>query len=180
MASGEQRGPFWGATVVSDLEALTSELSLPEYDLLLVGDGSGTTSNEACAWACVAYNKITGEIDIHNGSMSCGTNNFAELIPYAQALWHFDQYFKTVAKPNQQGRVEIVSDSEVTVRCGNGVYTRKGNGFLWNGIEWFEKNGYTIHWTHVKRNTNRFSKRCDWLAGETRIALEKLRRTLIN
>lgn len=180
MAEREQCKPLWGAEVVAELEALSSELSLPEYDLLLLGDGSGTTCHESCGWACVAYNKLTDDIEFHNGSMSCGTNNFAELIPYCQALWHFDQFYKTVAAPGVAGRVEIVSDSEVTVRCGNGIYARKGNGFLWSGIEWFEKNGYNIHWTHVRRNTNKFSKRCDWLAGETRISLDKLRKHLLS
>lgn len=180
MAKGQQCGPLFGAGVVSDLEQLSKELALPEYDLLLLGDGSGTTSEQSCGWACVAHNKILGTVEMHNGSLSCGTNNFAELIPYVQALWHFDQSFRELVTPGQVARVEIVSDSEVTVRCGNGVYARKGNGCLWGGIEWFEKNGYTIHWTHVRRNTNKFSKKCDWLAGETRISLDKLRNSLLS
>lgn len=179
MAERAGTRPFWGPTLVADLEALASELTLKDFDLLLVGDGSGTTAKASCGWACVGWNKISGDLDFHNGSMSCGTNNFAELIPYVQALWYFDQFFKSHAQPGQRGKIEIVSDSEVTVKCGNGEYTRKGNGCLWGGIEWFEKNGYDIHWTHVYRNTNCFSKRCDWLAGETRIGLDKLRRNLI-
>ncbi len=181
MAKGERYKPFWGAAVVTDLEALASELSLPSFDLLLIGDGSGTTRDKASGWACVAWNRLIDEIDIHNGAISCGTNNFAELVPYVQALWHFDNIYRSICRPGQVAHIEIISDSEVTVRCGNGVYVRKGNGCLWGAIEWFEKCGlYKIHWNHVHRNTNRFSKRCDWLAGESRIALEKLRKELLD
>jgi ribonuclease HI len=182
MAEREWNRPLWGATVKADFEALVSELSLPEFDLLLVGDGSGTTYTKPCGWACVAWNRLTDEIDIHNGGTSCGTNNFAELIPYVQAIWHFDQIFRKFKEeePTRKARIEIVSDSEVTVKCGNKEYTRKGNACLWAAIECFEKTGwYDIHWTHVYRNTNRFSKRCDWLAGETRQAMEKSRRDLL-
>ena len=180
MDEGQRNGPFWGPTVKTDLEAIAKELSLPEFDLLLIGDGSGTTTQESCGWACVAWNKIADTIDMHSGAMSCGTNNFAELIPYVQAMWHFDQSYRKIATPGVKGRIEIVSDSEVTVKCGNKEYTRKGNACLWGGVEWFENNGYAIHWTHVYRNTNVFSKKCDWFAGETRIAIDKNRKNLFS
>jgi ribonuclease HI len=180
MAEEQQCGPFWGAEVVSDLEALSSSLSLPTCDLVLIGDGSGTTHEKSCGWACVAWNKISGDVTMHNGSLSCGTNNFAELIPYVQGLWHFDQFYKSHGTIGTKARVHIISDSEVTVKCGNGEYARKGNACLWGAIEWFEKTNYIIRWTHVYRNTNRFSKRCDWLAGETRIALDRLRAKLVD
>lgn len=181
MDEAKRYRPFWGATVIADLNAVAAELSLQDFDLLLIGDGSGTVFNKACGWACVSWNRLTEDIEMHNGSSSCGTNNFAELIPYVQALWHFDQCFRQLALPGQKAKIEIVSDSEVTVRCGNGIYARKGNACLWSAIEWFERSGiYNIHWNHVHRNTNRFSKRCDWLAGETRTALNSLRKKLLD
>lgn len=167
--------------MIADFEALAKELSLPEFDLLLVGDGSGSTFNNPCGWACVAWNKVANQIQVHNGGMSCGTNNFAELIPYIQALWHFDQTYRDLHTPGKKAKVCVVTDSEVTVKCGNGIYTRKGNGCLWKAVEWFEQSGlYDISWYHVYRNTNRFSKRCDWIAGQTRVNIEVLRKDLLS
>lgn len=180
MAEGERSGPLWGTTLVAELEALTSDLALSDYDLLLVGDGSGTINQKSCGWACVAWEKATQKVTVHNGVISCGTNNFAELFPYVQALWYYNQSHKDMLPPAKKFKVQIVSDSEVTVRCGNKQYTRKSNACLWAGIEWFENCGlYEINWTHVYRNTNKFSKKCDWLAGETRVSLDNLRRKLL-
>lgn len=176
MAEGEWSGPLWGTTLIADLEALASELTLSKFDLLLVGDGSGTICKKSCGWACVAWTPPNNDVVFHNGATSCGTNNFAELFPYVQALWFFEQELRSKSI-TKRPRVEIISDSEVTVRCGNKIYARSANGCLWASIEYFERI-FDIHWTHIYRNTNKFSKKCDWLAGGTRVALDKLRNNL--
>lgn len=151
----------------ADMEELASALNLGEFDLLLVGDGSGTTHAKACGWCCHYYDRRTGEVVTHSGGTSGGTNNFAELMPYVQALW-YDQACKQMG----QRRVAVVSDSEITVRCGNKVYVRRANACLWRAIEWFEENGYTFAWTHVRRNTNPVSTRSDKIAGASRKLFE--------
>lgn len=97
--------------------------------------------------------------------MTCGTNNFAELIPYVQALWFHDQRRVGAARADHAVRVCIVSDSEVTVCCGNGQYARRANGCLWSAVGWFEQCGYRISWHHVRRNTNLFNAFADDVAG---------------
>ena len=180
MAEGEWYRPFWGTDLTAELAKISQELSLPEYDLLLIGDGSGTINSKASGWACVCFNKHTDEISVHNGAMSCGTNNFAELMPYLQALWVFDQYWSKKGPIGTVAHIEIISDSELTVKGGNKEYGRNSNQSLWAALTWFETCGrYTIHWNHVYRNTNLFSHRCDWLAGHTKTVLEKLRRQLL-
>lgn len=147
-----------------EMESLASELGVPDFDLMLVGDGSGTTAEKTCGFACFAYNRRSGESKVHYGALSHGTNNLAELMPYIHALWHYH----VTANPINRVRVLIVSDSEVTVRQGQGVYGRNANACWWNAVNWFEKNGYVISWRHVRRNTNTFSKLCDRHAGKLR------------
>ena len=96
------------------LEELARQLALPDFDLLLVGDGSGTVYDRPAGWACVAYERCTGRVVLHAGAASGGTNNFAELVPYVQALWSYHQQHGQPAAPV---RVQVVSDSELTVRC---------------------------------------------------------------
>lgn len=162
---------------VDDIKDIAKNLGISDYDLLLIGDGSGTIHSNPCGYACVAHEKNKSSLVTHNGGNSSGTNNYAELMPYVHALWHY-HYDRNNRKPIT--KVEIVSDSEVTVKCGNLEYNRTANGALWASIVWFEQNGYKIHWTHIHRNTNKFSKKCDWLAGRTRQAIDELRKELLD
>jgi hypothetical protein len=73
--------------------------------------------------------------------------------------------------PTAPVRVQVVSDSELTVRCGNGRYARRANGCLWASIRWFEQNGYEIAWRHVPRNSNAWSALMDGLASRARLLM---------
>jgi ribonuclease HI len=151
-------------------ENLSAQLKLPKCDLLLIGDGSGTIINKPCGFTCIAYDVHRQQYRICSGCMSNGTNNFAELIPYVHALWcdYYVQPKNLSGNLIQDRRVEIVSDSELTVKQGNKIYTRSANSMLWAAIDSLVVAGYNIHWNHVLRNTNELSTLCDKLAGELR------------
>jgi ribonuclease HI len=151
------------------LEAFASKLNLGSYHLLLIGDGAGTTIGLPCGFGCIAYHSQSKTAILHSGGFNHGTNNFAELIPFLHALW-YDFYiqpknitFGTLCKKRY---VEIVSDSELTVKHGNRVYYRNANLPLWAAIDKCESLGYVIHWNHVLRNTNEFNTLCDKIAKE--------------
>ena len=155
-------------TEIDCIEAVKS-LGLENYDFVLFGDGSGTTANTPCGWACIAVEKgpQTPSIAIYRGGTSNGTNNLAELCPYLFAIWHIDSRYLNV--PMKPKSIAIVSDSEMTVRCGNREYERRANAPFWSSMEWFEASGrYQFTWKHVRRNSNPLNARCDLLAGETR------------
>lgn len=157
--------------VEMDWEDLIRRLKLPLADLYLFGDGSGTTADKPCASACIAYDTKCKQYSIVTSGYNHGTNNFAELMPYIHALWLYEYKFKRVNRFwNYNASVEIVSDSELTVKQGNNEYNRAHgpNAMLWEAIEWFNRNGYKIHWNHVSRNSNGINAMCDLLAGEIR------------
>ena len=149
------------------LKDLARSLDIAEYDLLLVGDGSGTVYAEPAGWSCLAYDRIKDSIVLHAGAVTAGTNNFAELAPYAHALW-FHHQEHPLGGPF---RAHVVSDSELTVRCGNRQYTRRANGALWAAIEWFEGQGYRLRWHHVARATIPWNRLADEVAGRARRAI---------
>lgn len=157
-----------------DLEAVAAALSLPEHDLLVVADGSGTKLDFPCGWACYLADLEVGKVWTHLGGTSAGTNNYAELAPFVHALWHWHcKHFAVGGKDRPVGvRVELVSDSEVTVRCGNGLYTRNANLPLWASIDWFAANGYRLHWNHLRRNTMWPHKETDRIGREVRNLFE--------
>jgi ribonuclease HI len=150
------------------LEEIKS-LNLPPYDVLLIGDGSGTIATKCSAWACWRHIAQTDKLELHCGSFSFGTNNFAELIPYIGVLW-LDYY----EKPIFPRHVCIVTDSEVTAKCGNGEYSRSSNTFLWKQVDMLQEAGYYLKWKHISRNSNRLSAACDKLAGQLRRETEKI------
>ena len=160
-------GPFTSPVeIMASLEALAEELHLPDHELLLVGDGSGTVYQQPAGWACVAYDRLKPQVVVHAGGLTCGTNNFAELAPYVQALWHHHQDHGQA--PRVPVEVAIVSDSELTVRCGNRQYSRNANGCLWAAIDWFETRGYRLHWQHVRRASNSWNVWADQAAAYIR------------
>lgn len=154
---------------LANIETLAGELELSNFDLLLVGDGSGTIYQQPGGWACTAYDRRSRRAWLHTGAVSGATNNFAELLPYVHALWYAHQELLPVGPGPIQ--VQIVSDSELTVRCGNGCYQRRANACLWAAITWFEQNGYRLRWRHVPRNTNPWNRLADRVAGQVRKAL---------
>ncbi len=147
-------------------DKLISEMNLPPCDLLIIGDGSGTTRDEPCGWYCKAYSPYFGWMRDFFGCSNTGTNNYAELFPYIQALWHYETIKLTLGITFT--KVIIISDSEVTVRCGNGSYNRNCNLSLWAAIDWFVQHGYQIVWKHVPRNSNPVNKLADEMSKKMR------------
>jgi ribonuclease HI len=148
------------------LRKLARCLDLGKYDLLLVGDGSGEDYQQTAAWACTSYDPLKKRAVVHAGMLTAATNNFAELFPYLHALWF--HHHEHQGEPLRGYQVAVVSDSELTVRCGNRIYRRKANLCLWEAINWFERQAYVLRWHHVRRLSNPWNKLADVLAGQVR------------
>lgn len=157
-----------------EMAKIIADLGLPgNAALYLLGDGSGNIADAPAGWCVYAYNRLAQTVTRLTGAVSHGTNNFAELMPYVHALWHYH-----VMRFGNQERgpastpipVYVVSDSEVTVRQGNGLYRRSCNSCFWDAISWFEKNNYSPLWRHVRRNTTPVHQACDLIAGQKRLA----------
>lgn len=150
-----------------DAVAVVRELDLKGFDYVLLGDGSGTSVGSPCGWACFAVDGGGGVV-AHRGGCSSGTSNLAELMPYVLALWHIQskEMFRKL-------RIAIVSDSELTVRCGNREYEKRANCAFWACIDFYEGLGYDITWKHVKRNTNPIHAECDRIAGIERLRFQE-------
>ena len=161
----------------NEIQRLKQALRLPESDILLFGDGAGTCIGSSCGWFATAFLKKTSSVIEFWGGLSSGTNNVAELLPYVFAMWHLDAMVSAADKDWESRRkisVVIVSDSEVTVKCGNGEYTRRANAPLWASIRWFEEKGYQFQWVHVPRNSNVFNLKADVVAKRVRSVLNSL------
>lgn len=124
------------------------------HDYLIVADGSGNLADKPCGWCFVMLQVATGRVTKHLGGTSGGTNNFAELMPFLQALWLIQNEMDSKLGQKAKFKVLCVTDSEVTAKIGGGEYTASKNLALWAAIHWFEDNGYCLKWQWVPRNSN--------------------------
>lgn len=153
---------------VARMSALAKKLALPAFDLMLVADGSGRTAGTPCGWSCHAYEPAAAAVEVYAGGSTHGTNNYAELMPFVQALWAYD-----AAHPfARRVRVAAVSDSEVTVRGGTREYGRNANRPLWASLEWFEGLGWVFHWRHIPRNSDPVHEAADDESRTVRLMFE--------
>ena len=155
------------------IKSIITDLKLPEADLYIWADGSGCVINLPCAFACLAFSVSPYYMEWHVGCFTKGTNNYAELLPFSHALY-YDVYVNKYNPGTKLKRsVELVTDSQITAKQGNREYTRNANRQLWAGMDYLESLGYTLHWNHVKRNTNEINAECDKLAGAARLLLTR-------
>ena len=155
-----------------DFRPLLSSLPVPpNYDLLLVGDGSGTVLDKPCGYSCYIYDPKTNDQRLVYGGSNYGTNNFAELMAYILALTE-----DTYHLPSYPRRVEILTDSEITCKGINREYSRSANKILWLFFEQFENMGYSIHANWMPRNQNPISELMDEISGKARKSLDNLPR----
>jgi hypothetical protein len=135
---------------------------LPEYDLFLIGDGSGTTIGNPGGWCCLSFADFSW--NFFAGYLNSSTNNFSELIPYIHALWAHENSHKDLKRIN------------TVIICGNGIYQRSANRVLWAGINYFEEIGYIFNWIWVPRNSNELSALADKVAGGLRKEVDSMLR----
>lgn len=159
--------------LATDVGCADSPPGQETFDLLLAGDGSGTTAVSPCGWAVYMFDTTKEKVFAHHGGASGGTNNLAELLPYVHAMHHYENSRPARAE-TRPIRVVIVSDSEVTVRCGNRVYARNANQAFWAAMDWFETRGYQLRWVHTRRNTTIAGTAADAIAGTIRKAFVSL------
>lgn len=162
-----------------EFEDLASKLSLKDFDLLILADGSATTSQKPGGWASLVYDRHYGQYTPHFGGSNYLTNNVAELLPFIYSLWKFD--YEHNKRPAQETdfcyatpkiKVECISDSEIVVKGGNRVYKRDANACFWSAIELFEQKGYDIHWNWLARNSHPLHKLMDNKSREFRVLME--------
>lgn len=152
-----------------------------DWDVVVVGDGSGTGYNAACGWAGVLIDRHLKLRKGLHGGMNSGTSYLAELLPYLQALaWYAEGPGRAVLSdkmrrdPHARVVVHVVTDSEIVARQGSGRASRRKGRFYWAMIEALEQEGFVIHWHWKGRNLLAVNRLCDHIAGLSRKAMEAL------
>jgi ribonuclease HI len=162
------------------LDEVLKSLGVTQWDVAIVGDGSGTAWGEPCGWSSILHERKSSLRKCFNGGFSHGTNNLAELIPYLQAmLWYANGPGKKrlhdlrMLDHNKVLTIHIVTDSEITAKQGNGEYNRKANREIWAAIDSFCDRGYRFYWHWLGRSKTGLNILADYLAGNSRLAMRE-------
>lgn len=143
-----------------------------EWDYILIGDGSATTWDRECGWACIQIESGTFQRQDYFGATNRGTNILAEMLAYAHPLWELVD--RSDRRTNDAGfsRVHIVSDCEYVEKVGNGRNEPKKHKAAWAMFESFRRCGLliTFHW--IPRDTISLNKLCHNLANSARKAMK--------
>ena len=162
---------------------ILDSLQIDEWDVLLIGDGSGAGWNllSGCGWASVLIDKYSNNHKVFMGATSPGTITIGELSPYLFAMnWYMSSdgpgsaRVKAASFSGKLLRVHIISDSEIIVKSGNRTQSRKSNRALWAAMDFFATQGCSIQYHHIKRSTVLMNVLMDELARQSRIDPNKV------
>lgn len=162
--------------VIGTLSALLKNLRVPAtgWDVMLVGDGSGSKWNNPGGWACamIIRKRDTGRIHYlkpFSGAVSRGPINWLEALPYWHCIRHH-YYAMNGKKLAEEGGVDVhvVSDSQWVVNTMSGRYVAKAHGDMVTLFHYFQTKGYRIWWHHRTRETVKLNSITDRLAVNAR------------
>ncbi len=162
--------------MIKNLQHLIARLGIPvnDWDVILVGDGSGSAWHSPCGWACTLMfrERRTGHVHYltpFTGATSRGSIQWCEAMPYWCCLRY--HYHEMNGKQHcQQGgvRVDIVSDSEWVCNTMSGQHKAKTHEDMVMLFQWYKEHGYDIHWHHMPRTEVYLNVLMDEMSAEAR------------
>lgn len=156
------------------VEQIIQYIQVPRWDVLLVGDGSGTGWNDGIGYAVGMVDRHTRTSKFMYGAMYPASVNFAEQMPYLHALtWFHANGGRDIVKSLGQLHVPIVTDSQVIASHGAQASDMSQSlpttqTFLW--AQWREllRYGYVCSFHWAPRSTSLLNWACDLLASLAR------------
>lgn len=163
------------------LQAVLERIGNPSWDLLIVGDGSGSGWHHACGWAATLVCNRTQGRRFFYGGMDNGSVNFAESMPYIHALtWYDKHYGKELLQNLGHLNVHILTDSQVIAQWGtqamqpdNVSELPRKQLILFAGLREFRRLGYHCRFHWAPRMTSEFNWAADVIAGLARAEVMK-------
>lgn len=150
-----------------------ARLKIKDWDVLIIGDGSGSNWSKEAGWASVSIERVTLERLVHAGFVNRGTVNLAEMMAYVQPLdWLSGREAdrrKEKKTPIRAFQVHIVTDSDYCRATGSGPgRMMMKNAGLWAVFDVYARHGFVLHWHHVHGHKEgagcALNKYCDQLS----------------
>lgn len=142
------------------------------WDVILVGDGSGSNWGVACGWAMTVIER-GGDTHVLHGAMSHGTSNVAEIMAPLHALsWlaaREEERRQKHRQPRNAYQVYVVSDSRYVVDTGKAANRLiHKNSLFWLWADNLASKGFVTHFRWLGREASRFIRYADDLSRTSR------------
>lgn len=154
-------------------------MGITTWDLLLVGDGSGSGWAQGCGWATTLVDRHTHDRWQFVGAMNMGSINLAELMPYLHALtwYHANGGRQRIHELGRPLAVHVITDSQVIYQQGEAVAKLdqplpKVQEAQWAAMRQLTHMGYMLHYHWLERCTTALNWAADLLAGMSRKSLQ--------
>jgi len=153
-------------------------IGVQRWDLLIVGDGSGSGWGAPCGWGSVLVDRQTHGRQLFFGAMNLGSVNCAESMPYLHAVnWFDSQFGKERLKARGVLNVHVLTDSQTIATWGNRAMSQTGdlprsNLAWWPAMKEYRRLGYQCHFHWAPRSTSTLNWTTDLVAGLARRALK--------
>lgn len=156
------------------LEDLLKLFSIEKFDILLVGDGSGSKWDKPNGWGCISLENYTFRRKVWYGASNSGSSNLAEIMAYLQPLMWFAN--EQLNKNSMQFKeVHIITDSSYLANKGKVDDPRYGvDAAIWQSFSHFKSFGLNLHWHWSKRNSVELNSLADFLSKTSRKHLQDL------
>jgi len=168
------------------LEDLLQRLNIKTWDLLLVGDGSGSRWEQPAGWACVAIERSRQQLGRANdsgggeqlrrkvfyGAVNDGTVNFAELMAYFAPLsWYAAKTEKFDGPLVLPREVHILTDSQYVQKMMTGRMPKTHAAF-WLAYNIYNRLGFRLNWHWLPRNDIALNRYVDAISRKARLLLQ--------
>jgi hypothetical protein len=162
----------------ASLRRLSHEWQLPPWDVLIVGDGSGSGAwhqELGIGWASIVTD-VFGNRVVQAGALHAGNVSLAELSAAAHGLWHYDAVV-TKKRPRLEKplRVAILCDNSQIVaesRLSVEAQLRTTDSPQWAFFNAILLRGYVATWHWTPRIAVNLNWAADKLASKARRALQ--------
>ena len=161
----KRRKEEWEGRTISDLPTLVDTLQIPDWDWIIVGDGSGTTWQRAVGWATTVFDRLDQENPkVLWGAQSLGTNVVGELQAYLMAM----QWLVGSKQAIKFKRVHIITDCEYLTEGSSNPFNQHANKGMWVMMDSFRRTGMRLRWHWMPRDVIQANRFCHNLANIAR------------
>ena len=137
------------------LEELLDRLKIADWDIILIGDGSGCNWNISAGWGCVMIDQATRSRRVRWGAVNRGTVNLAEMMAYFFTLSEIvaeEEAIRAATNVRRFRRVHIITDSKYcSGQGGSNNLMPKHHGAFWQAFNDFRAHGLILTWHWVPR-----------------------------
>jgi hypothetical protein len=144
--------PLTGDLLQVALPAVLEHYNITDWDVLIIGDGSGYSWDIGGGWAGVVIDRVSMGRKLYWGAWSTGTIMISEMMAYVHGLaWYDNLYAKARRQQLHKGvlNVHVICDNETIVKQGNHEVGRNKMIPWWNCWMGYLRTGYTARFHQV-------------------------------